>query len=40
MIDDLVAYRRDWDHFVIVANASNKDTVFAELRGSRRRVRR
>src|SRR6187399_3123151 len=31
VIDDLVAYRRDWDHFVIVANASNKDTVFAEL---------
>jgi aminomethyltransferase len=31
VIDDLVVYRRDWDHFVIVANASNKDTVFTEL---------
>ena len=31
VIDDLVVYRRDWDHFVIVANASNKDTVLAEL---------
>ena len=31
VIDDLVVYRRDWDHFVIVANASNKDIVFAEL---------
>lgn len=32
VIDDLVVYRRDWDHFVIVANASNKDTVLGELR--------
>jgi aminomethyltransferase len=32
VIDDLVVYRRDWDHFIIVANASNKDTVLAELR--------
>ena len=31
VIDDLVVYRRDWDHFVIVANAANKDVVFAEL---------
>lgn len=31
VIDDLVVYRRDWDHFVIVANASNKDTVLAAL---------
>ena len=31
VIDDLVVYRRDWDHFVIVANASNKDVVLAEL---------
>ncbi|WP_062205684.1 glycine cleavage system aminomethyltransferase GcvT [Demequina salsinemoris] len=31
VIDDLIVYRRDWDHFVIVANASNKDVVFAEL---------
>ena len=32
VIDDLVVYRRDWDHFVIVANASNKDVVLAELK--------
>jgi len=32
VIDDLVVYRRDFDHFVIVANASNKDTVVGELR--------
>ena len=31
VIDDLIVYRRDWDHFVIVANASNVDTVTAEL---------
>ena len=31
VIDDLVVYRRDWDHFVIVANAGNKDAVLAEL---------
>ncbi|WP_062389177.1 glycine cleavage system aminomethyltransferase GcvT [Demequina iriomotensis] len=31
VIDDLIVYRRDHDHFVIVANASNKDTVVAEL---------
>ncbi|MGC4175292.1 glycine cleavage system aminomethyltransferase GcvT [Demequina sp.] len=33
VIDDLVVYRRDWDHFVIVANASNKDVVLGELEG-------
>jgi aminomethyltransferase len=27
IIDDLIVYRRDWDHFIIVANASNVDTV-------------
>jgi aminomethyltransferase len=32
VIDDLVVYRRDWDHFFIVANASNKDRVLKELR--------
>lgn len=32
VIDDLVVYRRDWDHFFIVANASNKDRVLSELR--------
>ncbi|WP_430868076.1 glycine cleavage system aminomethyltransferase GcvT [Demequina aurantiaca] len=32
VIDDLVIYRRDWDHFFIVANASNKDRVVTELR--------
>ncbi|WP_296666615.1 glycine cleavage system aminomethyltransferase GcvT [Demequina sp.] len=31
VIDDLIVYRRDWDHFVIVANAANKDVVVAEL---------
>ncbi|WP_062518054.1 glycine cleavage system aminomethyltransferase GcvT [Demequina gelatinilytica] len=31
VIDDLIVYRRDHDHFVIVANASNKDVVVAEL---------
>lgn len=31
VIDDLIVYRRDWDHFVIVANASNVETVTAEL---------
>jgi len=31
VIDDLIVYRRDWDHFIIVANAANVDTVFAEL---------
>lgn len=32
VIDDLVIYRRDWDHFFIVANAANKDRVVKELR--------
>lgn len=32
VIDDLVVYRRDWDHFFIVANASNRDRVVDELR--------
>ena len=31
VIDDLIVYRRDWDHFVIVANAANVGAVFAEL---------
>ncbi|WP_062527077.1 glycine cleavage system aminomethyltransferase GcvT [Demequina rhizosphaerae] len=31
VIDDLIVYRRDWDHFFIVANAANKDVVVAEL---------
>lgn len=31
IIDDLVVYRRDWDHFVIVANAGNRDVVVEEL---------
>ncbi|WP_062304076.1 glycine cleavage system aminomethyltransferase GcvT [Demequina subtropica] len=31
VIDDLIVYRRDHDHFVIVANASNKDVVVQEL---------
>jgi aminomethyltransferase len=31
IIDDLIVYRRDWDHFIIVANASNVDTVMEQL---------
>ncbi len=31
IIDDLIVYRRDWDHFIIVANASNVDTVTEQL---------
>ncbi|WP_062467376.1 glycine cleavage system aminomethyltransferase GcvT [Demequina maris] len=31
VIDDLIVYRRDWDHFFIVANAANKDVVVEEL---------
>ncbi len=31
IIDDLIVYRRDWDHFIIVANASNVVAVTAEL---------
>lgn len=31
IIDDLIVYRRDWDHFIIVANAANVDAVTAEL---------
>jgi len=32
VIDDLIVYRRDWDHFVVVANAANTTAVLAELR--------
>ncbi|WP_201774297.1 glycine cleavage system aminomethyltransferase GcvT [Demequina flava] len=32
VIDDLVVYRRDWEHFMVVANASNRVEVLAELR--------
>ena len=31
VIDDLIVYRRDWDHFMVVANAANRETVVAEL---------
>ncbi|GMA35547.1 glycine cleavage system aminomethyltransferase GcvT [Demequina litorisediminis] len=31
ILDDLVVYRRDWDHFMVVANASNRVAVAAEL---------
>ncbi|WP_297081599.1 glycine cleavage system aminomethyltransferase GcvT [uncultured Demequina sp.] len=31
VIDDLVVYRRDWDHFMVVANAANREKVAAEL---------
>ncbi|MCB2412721.1 glycine cleavage system aminomethyltransferase GcvT [Demequina sp. TTPB684] len=32
IIDDLIVYRRDWDHFIIVANAANVGVVVSELR--------
>src|SRR5690606_12517830 len=32
VIDDLIVYRRDWDHFLIVANASNTAVVLETLR--------
>ncbi len=32
IIDDVVVYRRDWDHFMLVANAANREEVVAELR--------
>ncbi len=31
IVDDLVVYRRDWDHFMVVANASNRVEVAGEL---------
>ena len=31
VIDDVIVYRRDWDHFVVVANASNTGAVVAAL---------
>jgi aminomethyltransferase len=31
VVDDLVVYRRDWDHFMVVANAANRETVVDEL---------
>ena len=31
VVDDLIVYRRDWDHFVVVANASNTAAVLAAL---------
>jgi aminomethyltransferase len=31
VIDDVVAYRRDWDHFMVVANAANTDRVMTAL---------
>lgn len=31
VIDDVVVYRRDWDHFMVVANASNRDVVTRAL---------
>ncbi|WP_236683204.1 glycine cleavage system aminomethyltransferase GcvT [Demequina sediminicola] len=32
VIDDVVVYRRDWEHFMVVANASNREVVVQELR--------
>jgi aminomethyltransferase len=31
VIDDLIVYRRDWDHFLVVANAANTAAVVAAL---------
>ncbi len=31
IVDDLIVYRRDWDHFIVVANAANVGTVTEEL---------
>ncbi len=31
VVDDLIVYRRDWDHFLIVANASNTAAVIEAL---------
>lgn len=31
VVDDVIVYRRDWDHFMVVANASNRETVVDEL---------
>ncbi len=31
IIDDLVVYRRDWDHFMVVANAANRVAVLDAL---------
>ncbi|WP_062077304.1 glycine cleavage system aminomethyltransferase GcvT [Demequina globuliformis] len=32
VIDDLVVYRRDWEHFMVVANAANREAVLGQLR--------
>lgn len=32
IIDDVVVYRRDWDHFIVVANAANRLEVARELK--------
>lgn len=31
IIDDVVVYRRDWEHFMVVANAGNREVVAREL---------
>lgn len=31
VVDDLVVYRRDWEHFMVVANAANREVVAQEL---------
>ncbi|MFW2512701.1 glycine cleavage system aminomethyltransferase GcvT [Demequina sp. SO4-13] len=33
VIDDVIVYRRDWDHFMVVANAANRAAVRDELQG-------
>lgn len=32
IIDDVVVYRRDWDHFIVVTNAGNREEVATEFR--------
>lgn len=32
VIDDVIVYRRDWDHFMVVANAANREVVLSQLR--------
>ncbi len=32
VVDDVIVYRRDWDHFMVVANAANRTVVVDELR--------
>ncbi|MFN3867218.1 MAG: glycine cleavage system aminomethyltransferase GcvT, partial [Demequina sp.] len=31
VLDDVIVYRRDWDHFMVVANAANRSVVLDQL---------